>query len=245
MTMIIKTQVWQACKEETLMNGSTASGPQNGKPGQPVKKSFWQRLFSGNGRSAEEQTAGGKLLPLNKLMTSQLAALWLETKDRRYQDEFFRRIRMCGVSEDTVKRWFAFETEILERCPRPEMCSESFVSMPLLTLREKFLPREISWYAEHFDYPLSYVIRLSDEAEWHFWNSHEKNLPENVWTEIFELSDRSRKLFLPLAQYMVDRMGWSVEAVNKYSYNEQGMLDILRWRNGARRSAKTPWGMNI
>lgn len=27
---------------------------------------------------------------------------------------------------------------------------------------------------------------MCDEAEWHFWNSHEKNLSNEVWTEIYE-----------------------------------------------------------
>jgi len=42
-------------------------------------------------------------------------------------------------------------------------------------------------------------IKLSDEAEWHYRNSHERDLPGKVWEEIYNLADRNQKLFLPLA----------------------------------------------
>ena len=108
-------------------------------------------------------------------------------------------------------------------------------------MKEKFLPEDISYYAVHFDYPLSYVNKISDEAEWHFWHSHEKNLPEPVWKEICSLSDRNRMLFLPLATFMVDHLGWSIDAVNKYSWHEQGMLNILRWNKKGTLASARPW----
>ena len=110
-------------------------------------------------------------------------------------------------------------------------------------LSTRALPHEPAYYAEHFDYPLSYIIKLSDEAEWHFWNSHEADLPDEVWSEIFDLSDKNRKLFLPYAQNMVDALGWSYQEVNKFSFNEQGMLDLYRWNRGMTRAAKQPWGI--
>jgi hypothetical protein len=83
----------------------------------------------------------------------------------------------------------------------------------------------------------------SDEAEWHFWNSHEKDLSEEVWGEIFALSDKNRKLFIPFAMNLVNNLGWSVKQVNAFSFNEQGMLDYYRWGRSTTRAAKLPWGM--
>ena len=89
------------------------------------------------------------------------------------------------------------------------------------------------------------MIKLSDEAEWHFWNSHEKDLPDDVWEEIYELSNKNRKLSLPFFIYMTKQLGWTGDEVNRYSFNEQGMLDYYRWGRKTSKAAKEPWGINI
>ncbi|MBQ9107062.1 MAG: hypothetical protein IJY56_04135 [Clostridia bacterium] len=32
---------------------------------------------------------------------------------------------------------------------------------------------------------MSEICKIVDEAEWHFWNSHEKNLSDEVWAKIY------------------------------------------------------------
>ena len=178
-----------------------------------------------------------------RIMTSQLLAFYLDTRDVSWKEEYLRRLKMCGLSDDKALQYMTFETEILTRCPRAEMLDKEFISRPCFSLRELALPHDPAYYGSHFDYPLSYIVKLSDEAEWHFWNSHEANLPEQVWAEIYALSDKNRKLFLPYAQNMVDKLGWSYQAVNAFSYNEQGMLDLYRWNKKMTRAAKQPWGI--
>ena len=178
-----------------------------------------------------------------RIMTSQVLAMYLYDHDEACREEYLRRLKICGLSEERAEQYMAFETEILNRCPRPEMVDKNFIARPCFNLSTRALPHEPAYYAEHFDYPLSYIIKLSDEAEWHFWNSHEADLPDEVWSEIFDLSDKNRKLFLPYAQNMVDALGWSYQEVNKFSFNEQGMLDLYRWNRGMTRAAKQPWGI--
>ena len=177
-----------------------------------------------------------------KLLTSQLAAFWLETRDDTYKAEYLYRIQMCTNSEETAKIWFDFEIKMLQRIPRPELLDEDFISRPLFTLREPFLPKDVSYYERHFDYPLSYVIKLSDEAEWHIWNSQEnESINDLTWEEIAQLSDKHARLFLPFATYMTEHLGWTVESINRYSFHEQGLLDRYRWHKQASRSATDPW----
>lgn len=33
---------------------------------------------------------------------------------------------------------------------------------------------------------MSEICKMIDEAEWHFWNSHERRLSSDVWNEIYE-----------------------------------------------------------
>jgi hypothetical protein len=54
------------------------------------------------------------------------------------------------------------------------------------------------------------------------------------------MSDRKRKLFIPFATDLLNR-GWTVPNVNKFSFNEQGMLDLYRWGRSVSRAAQEPW----
>ena len=161
----------------------------------------------------------------------------------KYKDEFYRRLKLCGVSDDAAKKTFEFEKEIISRCQRPELKNPKFISRPIFNMRYCILEHPIEYYETHFDYPLSYVIKISDEAEWHYHYSHERNLSEEVWAEIFALSDINQKLFLPYAHNLVNNLGWTVSEVNKFSYHEQGMLDLYRWNKKSTKAAKNPWNI--
>ena len=149
---------------------------------------------------------------------------------------------MCGLSDEKAEEMLAFESDILKKHPRPEMLKNDFLSTPMFNLLKPVLEHPIDYYQDHLEYPLSYVIKLSDEAEWHFWNSHEKSqLSDEAWAEIFALCDKNRKLFLPIGMHLVEKMQWSYDNVNKFSYNEQGMLDLYRWGKSATGASSTPW----
>ena len=177
----------------------------------------------------------------SRLMTSQLVALWLDSDNAAYRDEYLRRIMMCGVDMKKAEEMLSFESEILNNHPRPEMLRDDFIALPLFSLVKTTLEHPVEYYQTNYDYPLSYVVKLSDEAEWHFWNSHEKNLSDDVWSEIFLLSDKNKKLFIPIGMHLVDDMKWSYDNVNKFSYHEQGMLDLYRWGKTNTHASKTPW----
>ena len=211
--------------------------------------SIWSKLFKKDDNMDYQKKlpeSDAKIVQpdsLQRILTSQLVAYWAATGEEKYKKEYLRRMKLCGVSDELAEKTFGFEEEILKRCPRPEMTDPDFIAKPMFSLGGCVLNHPISYYETHFDYPLSYIVKLSDEAEWHFWNSHEKNLPEDVWTEIFDLSDKNRKLFLPYAMNMVDGLGWTVQQVNKFSYHEQGMLDLYRWNKKMSGAAHNPWDM--
>ncbi len=177
----------------------------------------------------------------SKILTSQLVALWKSTKNEDYKAEYLRRMKICGLSDPTALQMLNYEEEILDRYPRPEMRDADFISKPLMDLRKPFLQKGYQYYADHFEYPLSYLVKLSDEAEYHYWNSHESSLPDKVWEEIYYLSDKHQAIFIPFATDLVDNRGWTVGAVNRFSYNEQRMLDRYRWDKKSSSLAKPPW----
>lgn len=184
----------------------------------------------------------GKNGDLRYILTSQLLYLWMETKKPCYRWEYERRLKICGLDSQTIRKTMEFEEAIFQKFPRPEMLDPKFIARPLLTLRKPFLPNPIDHYETNFEYPLSYVIRISDEADYHFWYSRERSLPIEVWVEIIALSEfGGQSLFLPLAIHFLQELGWTEQNMNTFSYNEQGMLDKYRWNRTMTGAAKNPW----
>jgi hypothetical protein len=202
---------------------------------------WWSKLFGKKDNNNSLKISQPE--NFQRILTSQLVAYLIATGEHKYKKEFLRRMKLCGVSDKIAGKTFIFEEEILRRCPRPEMTDSEFIAKAKFNLSKCVLEHPMDYYETHFDYPLSYVVKLSDEAEWHFWNSHERNLSDEVWEEIFALSDKNRKLFLPYAMNMVDGLGWTVPEVNKFSYHEQGMLDLYRWNKKMSGAARNPWNM--
>ena len=163
------------------------------------------------------------------LLTSQLAAYWQNSSNEKYKNEYLRRLRLCGLSDENAEKTLEFECGILRNYPRPEMLKNSFVRIPLLTLREPFLKEPLKYYETHFEYPLSYIFKLSDEGERHFHYSHELDLSDEVWSEIYGLSDRNMAMFRPFAMHLINDLGWTIENVNHFSFYEQKILDVFRW----------------
>ena len=189
---------------------------------------------------APRREVSAAAMDFSRVLTSQLVAFWLKTERTEYRDEYLRRMGICGLDDETAEKMLQYETEILTANPRPELLDAEFISKPLFSLRTPVLDHPVEYYETHFEYPFSYIVKLSDEAEWHFWNSHERNLSDEVWEEIFALSDKNRKLFLPFAKDLLKR-GWDYPNVNKFSYHEQGMLDRYRWGKSVTRAATDPW----
>ena len=196
-------------------------------------------------RTSDMPAAGGrKTYDLRKVMTSQLAAIWLETRDDRFRDEYLRRIRMCGLGAQAAQAMFDYEAQILRKYPRPEMTDPDFVRKPLFTLSRPVLSHHAAYYEKNFEYTLSHIIKMNDEAEWHFWNSHELDLSDEVWGEINMLSDKNKALFIPYAMDLIDNHGWANTNVNAFSFNEQGMLDLIRWNRNMTAASSDPWDIN-
>ena len=174
------------------------------------------------------------VLPFAHLVTSQLAARWLDTKEDKYKAEHCRRMSLCGLDAEKAEQMLTYECGILKSFPRPEMLRDDFVKIPVFGLKKTFLEHPLEYYQTNFEYPLSYIVKISDEAEWHFHYSHEKELTDEVWSEIFQISDKNMALFRPFAMNLVEQVGWTIQQINKFSFYEQKILDVYRWRTDRR-----------
>ena len=83
---------------------------------------------------------------------------------------------------------------------------------------------------EHF-LTVSELCKLIDEAEWHFWNSHEKELPEGVWEEIssWRLRGAGGKSAIAYFEMIAKETGISMERFAPLSSEQGRHLNQYRW----------------
>lgn len=121
------------------------------------------------------------------LMSSQLPALYLRDGNEEYVQWYVRYLNSLGFTDEEAHRLFDWESGVIQRFDKGYLKDPKFVKTWLMGLSYPFF-REYPCTQEDIlkerFLTVSELCKLIDEAEWHFWNSHERELPDAVWTEI-------------------------------------------------------------
>lgn len=165
------------------------------------------------------------------LMTGQLVARYKKTHDEQYQNEYLRRLRSIGFDEQQANLMFMYELMTLKHFAIDELCSDDYLRSSVFNLREPVLKQDDSYYVEHQSFLCSQIVKIWDEAEWHYFNSHEhKDLSEEAWSEIHRISRYGGgKLFLDYLESMAEHSSVPFDKVQRYSAAEQQMLFAYKW----------------
>ena len=127
-------------------------------------------------------------IPTEKLMTSQLPAFFLKDNNAEYHDIYIRRLKKIGFNRKNAEKMFEFECDIIRRHDKRYLLQPQFTKLWLFGLRQPFFlqyPKTKEDILKEKYLTMSEICKIIDEAEWHFWNSHERNLSDEVWAEIF------------------------------------------------------------
>ncbi|MGN1344620.1 MAG: hypothetical protein ACI4U3_08565 [Traorella sp.] len=84
---------------------------------------------------------------------------------------------------------FDFECEVITKFNKPYLLDKKFTKMWFFNLKQPFFqkyPKTKEDILKEKYLTVSELCKIIDEAEWHFWNSHEKELSDVVWNEICE-----------------------------------------------------------
>ena len=122
-------------------------------------------------------------------MTSQLPALYLKNKDQSYYDLYVKQLEKIGFSGTDAGKIFDFECNVIRRHGKEFLLQPQFARSWLFDLKEPVFtqfPKTKAELLQETFFTVSELCKLIDEAEWHFWNSHEKAMSDAVWTEITE-----------------------------------------------------------
>lgn len=134
-------------------------------------------------KPSKEKTAISK----EKCMISQFAALYVHTNDNTYRDDYINRLCAIGFEKEEAEKLLQFEYNVIRRHRKTYLRDPEFVRSWVFSLKEPVFqtyPQKKEDLLKEKGFAISELCKLIDEAEWHYWNSHEKAIPEKAWEEI-------------------------------------------------------------
>lgn len=127
-------------------------------------------------------------MPTEKWMTSQYPAFFLKEKHPLYRSIYLRQLMNIGFNQENAEKMFEFECDIIRRYGKPYLLHPQFTQLWFFGLSQPFFsryPKTKEDILKEKYLTMSEICKIIDEAEWHFWNSHERNLSGEVWAEIW------------------------------------------------------------
>ena len=154
---------------------------------------LFDKLFGGKTSEKKAQAAptvssAQPTIPTEKLMTSQFPAFYLKENNLAYRDIYMRQLMRIGFNQKNAEKMFEFECDIIRRHEKQYLQHPRFTELWFFGLRQPFFlqyPKTKEGILKEKYLTMSEICKIVDEAEWHFWNSHERNLSDEVWSEIY------------------------------------------------------------
>ena len=170
----------------------------------------------------------------DNLMLSQYVAYYLYQDSEPHKKEYLKQLIEIGFSGEEADRMFEFEADILTRFHREYMVSPTYTTAWFFGLSQPFFmhyPKtKEDIMKEHF-LTMSELIKIIDEAEWHYWNHHEDEVPKEVWAEIFEwhVKGKGGEFAIQYFQMIAKETGIPEEKIVAYGSHEARYLNMYRW----------------
>ena len=168
------------------------------------------------------------------LMTSQFAALYLRDNDPKYRDIYMRRLTQLGFGEDDAGKMFRFECDIVRRYGKQYLLHPQFTQFWFFSLVQPFFvqyPKTQEDILKEKFLTMSEICKILDEAEWHYCNSHERDQPDEVWSEIcaWHLRWRGADYAIRYFEMIAEETGIPLEILGAYSNSQGAHLDKYKW----------------
>lgn len=152
-------------------------------------KIFGKKELDNKNQEASASQSTQPTILMEKLMTSQFPALYLKDGNQVYRDFYIRKLMGIGFKQENAEKMFEFECNIIRRHGKQYLQHPQFTELWFFGLRQPFFlqyPKTKEDILKEKYLTMSEICKIVDEAEWHFWNSHERNLSDEVWAEIYE-----------------------------------------------------------
>ncbi len=168
------------------------------------------------------------------LMMSQLAALCIEHKDEKYQQRYIDELIAANVPEKDAQLMFEFDCEVIKKYKKQYLLNPDFTRQWIFGLKEPFFknyPQTKEEILKERFLTMSELCKIVDEAEWHFWNSHEREMPDEVWSEIYawRLQGKGMEFALKYFDMISEVTGMTSESVSKICGMQGTHLSKYKW----------------
>ena len=152
-----------------------------------------------------------------------------------YRDDYIRRLESIGFEKRDAEKMFDFESEIIRKYGKQYLLNPAFTKLWFFGLKQPFFqqyPKMKEDILKERYLTVSELCKIIDEAEWHFWNSHEKELSDDVWREICEwrLKGPGAEFAIRYFEMIEEATGIPEESIAKLSSEQGEHLSRYKWR---------------
>ncbi|MGN0299095.1 MAG: hypothetical protein ACI4C1_07960 [Lachnospiraceae bacterium] len=187
------------------------------------------------GKKGRKTTPSQNAILTEELMTSQLPALYLQENNTVYRDNYVWRLESIGFKKKDAEKMFDFECEVIRKFHKQYLLQPQFSKMWFFGLNQPFFqqyPKTKEDILKERYLTVSELCKIIDEAEWHFWNSHERELSDGVWQEICEwrLKGSGAKFAIQYFEMIGKATGIPEESIAKLSSEQGNHLSQYKWR---------------
>lgn len=193
------------------------------------------KLFNKKVQNSQETGFPGQTERTSGLMTSQFAALFLENNNERiYFDIYIHRLTEIGFTRKQAEKMFDFEVDIIRRFGKAYLSMEDFTKAWFFSLRQPFFvqyPKNKNDILIEKYFTMSELCKLIDEAEWHYWNSHERIVSDDVWEEIIDwrLDGAGGDFAETYFEMLANETGIPFELINRLCSEQGSHLSRYKW----------------
>lgn len=171
------------------------------------------------------------------LMTGQLVAFYKTTHENKYSNEYERRLKHIGFTENEAKNLFMLELMMLKYDSISILTDKKYLTNNYFDLKTVKFPMEASYYAEHQTFLVSEVTKIWDEAEYIWANYRNSEMPKEVLAEIFQISRYGGgELLIKTIEGISKSSSISKDKILKYSNKEQDLIFKYKWNKEANES---------
>lgn len=189
---------------------------------------------SASGLTKKDKKTKTRSKEIDPLMTGQLIALYKKEHEQKYMDEYIRRLVHIGFNENEALNLFTNESMNMKHDSIALLQSPTYLNDFYFSLKEKLLPLDKDYYVKHRSFTVTEITKIWDEAEWHYYYSHEKEMPDSVWAEIFIISRHGgAKLLVESLEAIAESSHIDFDKILNYSAREQDMLFKYKWNKSA------------
>lgn len=186
------------------------------------------------GKKGKGTTPSQPAVLTEKMMTSQLPALYLQENQTVYRNNYVSRLESIGFEKRDAEKMFDFECEVIRKFNKQYLLHPQFTGMWFFSLKQPFFqqyPKTKADILKERYLTVSELCKIIDEAEWHYWNSHEKELPDGVWGEICEwrLKGPGADFAIRYFEMIEKETGIPEESIAKLSSEQGKHLNLYRW----------------